>query len=65
MSRNTDKVVYARSTTSIVDEHGWPVQLRQGDAWYAADPLVKQHPSAFTASPLVMTSSGLVPLDEI
>lgn len=58
-------IVYAKATTSVVNEHGLPFRLVQGDAWAANDPLVKQHPAAFTASPFVMTSTGYKPLDEV
>lgn len=54
-------VVYAKSNTSVTNEHGVIYQLKGGEAWDADDPLVHQHPNMFTPSPVkARTSQGWI-----
>ena len=54
-------IVYAKSNTSITNEHGVVYRLAVGQAWDADDPVVKAHPGLFSDSPrAVRTSQGWV-----
>lgn len=55
------KIVYAKSTTSVSNEHGVIYRLEGGQAWSASDPVVKTHPELFSDTPVkARTSSGWV-----
>jgi len=53
--------VYAKSNTSISNQHGVVYRLVAGEAWDADDLLVRAHPEAFADSPpRRRTSNGWV-----
>lgn len=52
-------VVYAVSTTSVGIPHGGTVDLTEGEAWDADDPLVKAKPYFFSKTPTrIKTTRG-------
>jgi hypothetical protein len=51
-------IVYATSTTSIVNAGGVAFTLHKGEVWDADDPLVKQRPEFFTDEPVIARVSA-------
>jgi hypothetical protein len=51
------KVVYAKSTTSVMGEHGMVTRLTKGEPWDGDDPIVKQHPTFFADNPVLVKTS--------
>ena len=45
------KIVFARYTGAIPDAWGNPMHIDGGSHWPIDDPLVRQHPEAFSADP--------------
>ena len=46
-------LVYAKATVWVSSS----VQLREGEAWYADDPLVKRRPDLFTDTPRIVRTT--------
>lgn len=63
--KTVNRIVYARSDSTIMDPLGVPYRLVQGEPWAADDPLVLSKPECFSSSPPVRTSDrGWVDLDD-
>lgn len=50
-------LVYANASCSITDDQGLIWQLRRGEMWDAADPLVKARPKFFSKRPITVRTS--------
>lgn len=53
------RFVFARASVSLRERGSkYPTQVKEGQAWHADHPLVKDHPDAFSSEPLVIYPRG-------
>jgi len=50
-------IVFAQTTAAVATADGVPVTVREGEAWDAADPLVKRYPGMFADGPVKVRRS--------